>query len=109
MPKSTLNQTLIKITYFYLEVPVNFSSENLSQCFVVKGVNAQNVHMTDEPITDGTATASWRTQCTNQENIQKFKFGSVFSVLPMAMINPLKKYQILIQALDKNSHLISFP
>ena len=61
MPKSTLNQTLIKIAYFYLEVPVDFSGENLSQCFVVKGVNAQNVHMTDKPITDGTATASWRT------------------------------------------------
>ena len=89
-------------------MPVHLGGEDSSECFVVKLVNAENIHMSQKSRRDVIPSASRRTESGHQEHIKELKFARVFLVIPMSMINPLKnKHSFMIALLALNESYLS--
>ena len=62
-----LSQSVEDSLVSFGKVPVHDGGEDTSHCVIIKAVNADNVEVSSEAISDGVPTTSWRTHPTNQQ------------------------------------------
>jgi hypothetical protein len=85
---SKLNNGRIKIL---LEVPIDFRSEDSSEGFVVERIDAEDVEVAKEPGRNLASAAARRTHGRQEENVQQLELRRVLLVIPVTVIDPLKR------------------
>jgi hypothetical protein len=85
---SELNNGRIKIL---LEVPIDFRSEDSTEGFVVERIDAQDVEVAKEPGRYLASAAARRTHGRQEENVQQLELRRVLLVVPVTVIDPLKR------------------
>ena len=70
-------------------MPVDFGSENPAESFVVEGVDAEDVEVTQKPGRDFAPAAARRTHGRQEENVEELELRRVLLVVPVTVVDPL--------------------